>query len=232
MQALIVIDAQNEFSAKGERAVPNHTAAIRAIHARVEHARLSGDPIAWIQHFNRPTESRAFAPGSWGAELSSGLGPREGCVDEMLFTKDVYGAFTGTDLEAWLREQQVTQVLLVGFFTHMCVSTTAREALVRNFEVVVDPDATGARGLEHEGLGMQSADEVRRTAILQLANMGVTIAPSQKPSHHEPPRPEATLAMSLRSLIGLARSRTALTSTSVPLSRPRLIIMELAPAAT
>lgn len=58
----------------------------------------------------------------------------------------------------------------------MCLSTSAREALVRGFDVVVDPDATGARDLEDEVLGRQTADEVRRSALLHLRNMGVTVA--------------------------------------------------------
>ena len=39
MQALIVIDVQNEFSKNGKRPVPNHDVAIAAISKRVEEAR-------------------------------------------------------------------------------------------------------------------------------------------------------------------------------------------------
>ena len=174
-QALLVVDAQNEFSARGLRAVPNHAEALLAIEARVEQARSEGMPIAWIQHHNKPTESRAFVPGSWGAELSPGLGPKSGAAPERLFAKDVFGAFTGTGLDTWLASLGVTEVIIVGFFVHMCVSTSAREALVRGFAVRVDAAGTGARDLDEDGLGRQSADEVRRSALLQLADMGVSI---------------------------------------------------------
>lgn len=175
MQALLVVDAQNEFSAKGQRAVPNHERAIAVIERYVEEARAAGSPIAWVQHHNRPTESRAFVPGSWGAELSPGFGPQPGFGPERLFQKDVYGAFTGTGLEEWLRAQGVTELLIAGFYAHMCLSTSAREALVRGFDVVVDFDATGARELWNDALGVQGADEVRRSALLQLADMGAII---------------------------------------------------------
>lgn len=184
MKALLVVDAQNEFSAAGQRPVPNHDQAVAAIGRHVRQARAAGEPIAWIQHHNRPTESPAFVPGSWGAQLSPGLGPRAGTDAEKLFQKDVFGAFTGTNLEAWLVAQGVREVLVAGFFTHMCVSTTAREALVRGFDVVVDYDATGTWDLTHELLGRQSADDVRRTALLQLSNMGVTIRRSEAPTLH------------------------------------------------
>jgi nicotinamidase-related amidase len=176
--ALIIVDAQNEFSAAGLRPVPNHSSALDTIMQHVAAARARRRPIAWVQHHNRPDESRAFVPGSWGAELSPGLGPQTGFGPEVLFEKDVYGAFTGTGLEHWLREQGVQSVFLMGFYAHMCVSTSAREALVRGFEVTVDPHATGSRDLEDAVLGRQTADEVRRSALLHLSNMGVRLHPS------------------------------------------------------
>lgn len=185
MRALIVVDAQNEFSADGQRPVPNHQAALEQIHRRVEEARREARPIAWIQHHNRPNESKAFVPGSWGAELSPGLGPREGFGAERLFVKDVFGAFTYTGLEDWLRSIGVTDVVIVGFYAHMCLSTSSREALVRGFEVSVDPEATGARDLDDPFLGKQSADDVRRSALLQLVNMGVSLLRSD--THRESP---------------------------------------------
>jgi nicotinamidase-related amidase len=175
MNALIIVDAQNEFSPEGMRPVPNHREALSAILAQVESARKQNWPIAWVRHHNKPHESKAFIPGEWGSELSPGSGPDFSLESEQLFEKDVYGAFTTTDLEVWLREKGVDTVLIAGFYTHMCLSTSVREALVRGFNVLVDSRATGACDLAHNTLGRQSADEVRRTALLQLAAMGATI---------------------------------------------------------
>ena len=175
MQALIVVDAQNEFSPDGQHAVPNHAAALNSIRDRVQQARQQQCPIAWIRHFNKPNESAVFVPDTWGSELSHGLGPAGGFGPERLFEKDVFGAFTGTGLEDWLHSVSVTSLLIAGFYTHMCVSTSCREALVRGFNVFVDPEATGARNLEDNTLGRQTADEVRRSALLHLVNMGVKI---------------------------------------------------------
>lgn len=175
MLALMVVDAQNEFSSTGQRVVPDHASALARIGALVQQARERGIPIAWVQHHNRPSESRAFVPGSWGAELSAGLGPRNGFGAEKLFVKDVFGAFGAEGLEKWLRANGVTQVLIAGFFTHMCVSTSSREALVRGFDVYIDPEATATRALEDPVLGKQSADEVRRSALLHLQDMGVVL---------------------------------------------------------
>lgn len=177
MRALLAVDVQNEFSSTGLRAVPDHERALAAIRAHVAAARREGRPIAWVQHHNRPHESTAFVPGSWGAALSPGFGPQEGVGPERLFQKDVFGAFTGTDLEPWLRAHGVREVLIVGFYAHMCLSTSTREALVRGFEVQLDPRATSAAALDDPRLGAQSADEVRRSALLHLLHMGATLVP-------------------------------------------------------
>jgi nicotinamidase-related amidase len=179
MQALIAVDVQNEFSAAGQRPVPNHKEALERIRFRVQEARRLRQPIAWVIHYNKPHESRAFVPGTWGAEPSPGLGSEPGFGAEKRFEKDVFGAFTATGLDEWLHSVGAASVLIVGFYTHMCLSTSAREALVRGFDVAVDPDATGARDLEDEILGQLSADEVRRSALLHLKNMGVTMAQSE-----------------------------------------------------
>jgi nicotinamidase-related amidase len=175
MQALIVVDAQNEFSLRGQRPVPNHAEALEAIGKRVDAARRERRPIAWVRHHNRPDESPAFAPGTWGAAFSPGCGPLPGRDAEAVFVKEVFGAFTGTNIGAWLEEQGVDEVLIVGFFAHMCVSTTAREALMRGLRVAVDFDGTGGFPIRHALLGVQSAAEVRRTALLQLSHLGVRI---------------------------------------------------------
>src|SRR5258706_8651440 len=126
MQTLLVVDAQNEFSAHGLRPVPNHAEALHAIRWRVAEARQEGPPIVWVRHHNRPDESRAFVPGSWGAAFSPGLGPlpeRMAQMGEGEFRKDGVGAFTGTAVGTWLEAQRSHETLIVGFFTHMCVST-------------------------------------------------------------------------------------------------------------
>jgi nicotinamidase-related amidase len=173
--ALLVVDVQNEFSPAGKRAVPNHDAALAAIREHVDLARRQRRPIAWVQHHNKANESPAFVPGSWGAQLSEGFGPKEQYGPERLFQKDVFGAFTGTNLEEWLRANDVTAVLIVGFYAHMCLSTSVREALVRGFEVTVDPSATAARDLEDGVLGSQAAEDVKRSALLQLTHMGARV---------------------------------------------------------
>ncbi|NCD71235.1 cysteine hydrolase family protein [Mucilaginibacter agri] len=175
MKALIIIDAQNEFSKDGKRPVPDHLKTIEVIKQRVEEFRKNGKPIAWVRHFNKPSESPAFVPGTWGAEFVRGLGPKEEVNNEKEFRKDVYGAFTGSDIGEWLNSLNVSEVIIIGFYTHGCVSTTAREAIMGGLSVYIEIEGTATCDIEHEILGIQPAVEVRRSALLQLANMGIVI---------------------------------------------------------
>jgi nicotinamidase-related amidase len=90
MKALLVIDAQNEFSDDGRRSVPAHDEILARIQWHIRRARENGEPIAWLQHHNKPDESPAFLPGSWGAELSPGLEPKSESGLEKLFQKNVF----------------------------------------------------------------------------------------------------------------------------------------------
>ena len=68
-----------------------------------------------------------------------------------LVTKQTPGAFTHTDLEAYLRGLHVTQVVIVGVSTTMGVEATARHARELGFHVTLITDAMTDMSLEaHE----------------------------------------------------------------------------------
>ncbi|CAE6797532.1 isochorismatase family protein [Paraburkholderia haematera] len=58
-----------------------------------------------------------------------------------LVSKRTWGAFTNTDLDAYLRQQGVTQVVLVGVATSIGVESTARFAHELGFNVTFAVDA-------------------------------------------------------------------------------------------
>jgi nicotinamidase-related amidase len=65
-----------------------------------------------------------------------------------LITKRTWGAFTNTDLEAYLREQRVTQVVLAGIATSIGVESTARYASELGFNVTLVVDAMTDRNAD------------------------------------------------------------------------------------
>jgi len=139
--ALIVIDLQ-----KGIVGMPTvHPAGdIVARSARLARAfRKRGLPVVLVNvsgiapgrtDAGRPDFSR---PADW-TELAPELERQPG---EHTVTKQRWGAFLGTDLDVYLRERGVTQILLTLIATSIGVESTARSAYDLGYNVVLVVDA-------------------------------------------------------------------------------------------
>jgi nicotinamidase-related amidase len=72
-------------------------------------------------------------------------------VSDHVVTKRTWGAFTGTDLEAYLNRHGITQVVIAGVATSAGVESTARHAHELGFNVALATDAMTDRNVEaHE----------------------------------------------------------------------------------
>ncbi len=65
-----------------------------------------------------------------------------------IVSKQRYGAFIGTDLDAYLRSRNVTQVFITGVSTSAGVESTARSAFDLGYNVVLVTDAVTDRNPE------------------------------------------------------------------------------------
>jgi nicotinamidase-related amidase len=82
-----------------------------------------------------------------------------------LIHKSLPGSFTGTDLEAFLRERQIDTVTIAGYMTQMCCDTTARQALHLGFKVEFLSDATGTLDISNSA-GSVTAEELHRAILV------------------------------------------------------------------
>ena len=62
-----------------------------------------------------------------------------------MLRKHRYSAFVDTGLDVILRNKGIKTVVLVGVATNVCVESTARDAAMRDFYVVVAADGVGVR---------------------------------------------------------------------------------------
>ena len=85
-----------------------------------------------------------FAPSPDWADLIDELDVQP---DDYLVTKQRWGAFYGTSLDAHLQELGVTQVVLAGIATSAGVESTARAAHEHGYHVVLATDAMTDRDL-------------------------------------------------------------------------------------
>lgn len=148
--ALIVVDLQQGIV--GLPSVHPISKVIDRTRALLEAFRSHALPVVLVNvaggapgRTEQPRRPQTF-PEGW-TELIPELNPQP---TDVLVTKHTWGAFTGTGLEALLKQKGVTQVVLAGVATGTGVESTARQAYERGFHVTLATDAmTDARPEAH-----------------------------------------------------------------------------------
>jgi nicotinamidase-related amidase len=165
--ALLLVDLQREFF-DGALPVPGAAHALAQARGLLEWARTTGVQVVFVRQQATRADAPLFAPGSAGAELAPGLSPRP---EELVVTKSAAGAFSRTDLHRTLAARQVELLVVAGLMTHLAVDTTARDATVLGYQVVVVSDATATRTLPGpRGDGLVDHETLQRAALAVLAD--------------------------------------------------------------
>lgn len=162
---LIVIDAQEEYAADGALALEGLQPALDSITALLLAARKADTEIVHIAH--EGSAGRAFDPAK-GGRIIEQVAP-EG--SEAVIGKGLPNSFAHTGLQNHLAEIGRPHLILCGFMTHMCVSSTARAALDLGYETTVVADATATRALPAvDGGPPISADALHAAALAALSD--------------------------------------------------------------
>jgi nicotinamidase-related amidase len=168
--ALVIIDAQNEYL-DGKLALPDVRPAVDALARLLAKARAAGAPVVHIQHKGRA--GGLFDLDARGGAIIDAAMPASG---EHLVQKPLPNAFAQTGLDATLKKLGRTQLVIAGFMTHMCVSSTARAALDLGYKATVAADAAATRDLPDPMGGVISAAALHRAALAALADRFAIVA--------------------------------------------------------
>jgi nicotinamidase-related amidase len=143
---LILIDVQDGFDAPswGERNNPGAEHNIERLLARWRDSRR---PVIHVRHDSTEPNS-TLRPDAPGNAIKGEATPNPG---EPIVGKHVNSAFIGTDLETRLKAHASDTVVLCGFTTNHCVSTTARMAGNLGFRTFVLSDSTVAFAMRSPG---------------------------------------------------------------------------------
>jgi ureidoacrylate peracid hydrolase len=158
--ALLVVDMQNYFCAEGFPAeVPLARAIVPNINSIARAIRAAGGIVVWIQttsaggqaywarfHANmlsparRKTRLAGLDESSKGFELFQGL---DVLPDDLRVKKIKYSAFApnSSNLDGQLRSSGIDTVLVAGALTNVCCESTARDAMMYDYNVVMVSDA-------------------------------------------------------------------------------------------
>ncbi len=74
---------------------------------------------------------------------------------EPVIDKPGKGAFFATDLHAILQNNAITQLVVTGVTTEVCVNTTVREANDRGYDCLVPEDCVASYFPEFHAMGLQ-----------------------------------------------------------------------------
>jgi nicotinamidase-related amidase len=165
-QALLVVDMQNDFVRAGApQEVPDARAIVGVVRSLIERFRLSGRPVMYTRFLAGPQRTLMW---TWSPECGEELrscwpgafrryadveGEREGpaVVDELapsptevVIDKYGYSGFHHTPLLDALRARHVTQVVVVGTVTQICVEDTVRGGFHEGMEMVVVRDSVAS----------------------------------------------------------------------------------------
>jgi nicotinamidase-related amidase len=178
--ALLVIDMQRDFLLPGGfgESLGNDVSLLQQVvpplRALIAAARAAGVPVIHTREGHRPDLSdcppaklsrgtpshRIGDPGAYGRILIRGeyghdivdeLAPVAG---ETVIDKPGKGAFYATELADVLTRDGITQLLVTGVTTEVCVHTTTREANDRGYECLVVSDCVGSYFPEFQRVGL------------------------------------------------------------------------------
>ncbi|MFC0138720.1 cysteine hydrolase family protein [Erwinia mallotivora] len=153
---MLVIDAQQSFYHRGYQQTHEMPAFEQSLSALIDGCLLRGIPVVDVFHVE---DQGAFS-------LASGLVQRLPFLNHQpvkTVYKRVHNALTESGLEPWLREQQVTHLIISGLRTEQCCETTARVASDLGYRVTFVTEATLTFPITHNQLTLSISDLRHRT---------------------------------------------------------------------
>lgn len=176
--ALILIDCQNTYR-EGIMQLEGVEPALEECARLLKRAREAGTPVIHIQHDAGPgspydTTARIGA-------IADVVAPAAG---EKVITKAYPSSFEKTDLDAELKRLGVTDLVLAGFMTHVCVNSTARAAFNHGYRPTVVAAGTATRSIPDPRGGDVPAAALHAAALASLADLFAIVVPD---SNEVPP---------------------------------------------
>ena len=169
---LVMIDLQNEYG-EGPLALHQIDTAVSHAAALLKRARAAGTPIIHIAHVGGP--GGPFDRSAHRGQVMDAVAPEDG---EPLIEKRKPNALADTNLHDELQNIGRKDLILAGFMTHMCISSTARAAFDLGYSNTIVAETCATRDLPKLGGGAVEASLLHDSALAALADRFACIVPS------------------------------------------------------
>jgi ureidoacrylate peracid hydrolase len=151
--AIIIIDMINEFCKPGGKMVlPGYELLMPQQKALIAAARANDVPVIFVMDSHRKNmrQDREWVKRSphgvedtWATQVIDDL---EVGDDDIKVIKHRYSAFFQTDLDLVLKDMLITQLVVFGVVTNICVRSTVHDGFFQGYDIVVPHDACAATG--------------------------------------------------------------------------------------
>ena len=164
-KALLLIDIQNDYFPGGAMELVGSPQAGIQAGKLLAAFRQKSLPVIHVQHISTRPGATFFLPDTPGVRIHDAVAPMAG---ETVFQKNFPNSFRETPLLEHLRKLEVTQLVIAGMMTQMCIDTSTRAAADLGFQCLLAHDACATKDLSFDGATV-SAGNVQ-TAFLAALN--------------------------------------------------------------
>lgn len=147
-KALIIIDIQNDYFPGGANPLEGCLQASLMAQQVLSYAREQNLPVIHIQHISIRPDASYFLPNTFGVEIHDNVKP---LASEIVLIKHFPNSFRDTKLLEYLTSMCISDLIICGMMTHMCVDSTVRAAKDYGFNCTIISDACATKTLEING---------------------------------------------------------------------------------
>jgi len=170
-KALLVIDIQNDYFEGGAQPLVGSLEASLNARKLINAFRESSQLIVHVRHLSVRSDSTFFIPHTNGAEIHENVTP---LPHERIIEKNYPNSFRDTELLAYLKTNNITELIICGMMTHICIDATTRAAKDLGFNCTIISDACATKDLEIHG-NTVTANEVQIAFLAALNYFYATV---------------------------------------------------------
>ncbi|HZK68026.1 MAG TPA: cysteine hydrolase family protein [Paludibacter sp.] len=174
--ALLIIDVQNDYFEDGAMSLIGSDNASENIKLLLQKFRTENQPVLHIQHIATSPGATFFIPNTIGAEIHANVKPLD---DEKVIIKHYPNSFRETDLLDHLKSLDITNLVICGMMTHMCIDATTRAAKDLGFNCTLIADACATKDLEINGT-IVTAENIQNSFLAALNYFYSTVTNTNK----------------------------------------------------